>query len=184
MAMSVEPRLTTPNTSFPDDLPVPEDAGACSHLTDWSISVFLSGTSGQSMDVAPTSCYPRAGAAGETITDDWNAVPGARGCTPQTCSFRDELAELRKLGVASVFGVSTRDTPYQAEAKKRLHLPYELLSDEDLKLVNALGLPTFEWHGKKLDKRCALAIECAKIIPVSPPYSNAKEVARWLAAKK
>jgi peroxiredoxin len=156
--------------------------------------ISLSDTSGQSIDVASFSgltiifCYPRTGAPGETITDDWNAIPGARGCTPQACSFRDELAELRKLGVQNVFGVSTQDTPYQAEAKARLHLPYELLSDEELTLVKVLGLPTFEWHGKRLIKRCALAVQDAKIIhvwyPVFPPDSNAKEVAKWLASRK
>jgi peroxiredoxin len=157
-------------------------------------SISLPDTSGNSIDVASFSgltilfCYPRTGAPGETITDDWNAIPGARGCTPQACSFRDELAELQKHGVTNVFGVSTQDTPYQAEAKARLHLPYELLSDEDLTLVKALGLPTFEWHGTKLIKRCALAVRDAKIIhvwyPVFPPDSNAKEVAKWLASRK
>jgi len=157
-------------------------------------SVSLPDTSGRSVDVASLSgltiflCYPRTGAPGETITDDWNSIPGARGCTPQACSFRDELAELRKLGVKNIFGVSTQDTPYQAEARERLHLPYELLSDEDLTFVTALGLPTFDWQGKKLIKRLALAVDDAKIIhawyPVFPPDSNAKEVAKWLTSEK
>ena len=157
-------------------------------------SVSLPGTSGHSVDVASLSgltilfCYPRTGAPGETITDDWNSIPGARGCTPQACSFRDELAELQKLGVKNVFGVSTQDTAYQAEAKERLRLPYDLLSDEDLTFAKALELPTFEWQGNKLIKRLALAVEEAKIIhvwyPVFPPDSNAQEVVKWLASKK
>jgi peroxiredoxin len=160
--------LTTADTSFPADLPVPQDDGACSHLTGSNMpSISLSDTSGHSVDVASLSgltilfCYPRTGAPGETIIEDWNSIPGARGCTPQACSFRDELAELRKLGVKNVFGVSTQDTPYQTEAKERLYLPYELLSDEKLSLVEALKLPTFDWEGKKLIKRLALAIEDA-----------------------
>jgi peroxiredoxin len=157
-------------------------------------SVSLPDTSGNTVDVASLSgltilfCYPRTGAPGEAITDDWNAIPGARGCTPQACSFRDELAELRQLGVKNVFGLSTQDTPYQAEAKARLHLPYELLSDENLAFAKALKLPTFKWQDKTLIKRLALAIEGAKIIhvwyPVFPPDSNAKEVVKWLALKK
>jgi peroxiredoxin len=174
---------------------VPQDDGACSHLTGSKMpSVLLPDTSGQTVDVASLSgltilfCYPRTGAPGETITDDWNSIPGARGCTPQACSFRNELAELQKLGVKHVFGVSTQDSPYQAEAKERLHLPYELLSDEKLTLAKTLKLPTFEWHGKTLTKRLALAIEDTKIIhvwyPVFPPDSNAKEVIEWLAFRK
>jgi len=187
-------------TNFPSDLPIPQDDGACSHLEGSQFpSVILPNTSGGQVDVAALSglvilfCYPRTGAPGETITDDWNAIPGARGCTPQACSFRDELAELRQLGVRHVFGVSTQDSSYQKEARERLQLPYELLSDEHLELTKALRLPTFEWHGEvkvqtTLIKRLALAMEDAKIIhvwyPVFPPDSNARDVVEWLAAKK
>jgi peroxiredoxin len=190
-----EDELTKIDTTFPSDLPVPKDDGACSHLMGSNMpSVTLFDTSGQTVDVASLSgltivfCYPRTGAPGESITDDWNAIPGARGCTPQACSFRDQLTELRELGVKNVFGLSTQDTPYQAEAKARLHLPYELLSDAELVFAKALKLPTFEWQGRKLIKRLALAIEDAKIIhvwyPVFPPDSNANEVVKWLALKK
>ncbi|KAH7086274.1 Redoxin [Paraphoma chrysanthemicola] len=183
------------HTSFPSDLPVPQDDGACSHLAGLELPVVaLRDTSGQLVDLAKLTgltilfCYPRTGAPGETITDDWNVIPGARGCTPQACGFRDELAELRKLGVKNVFGLSTQESPYQAEAKDRLHLSYELLSDVDLTFAKALSLPTFEWQEKTLVKRLALAIEDAKIIhvwyPVFPPDSNAKEVVKWLASKK
>ncbi|KAF2820299.1 thioredoxin-like protein [Ophiobolus disseminans] len=182
------------HTSFPTDLPVPQDDGACSHLKGSQMSsVSLPDTSGHSVNFASLSglsiifCYPRTGAPGETITDDWNSIPGARGCSPQACSFRDELAELQKLGVKNVFGVSTQDTPYQTEARQRLHLPYELLSDENLTLTKALGLPTFEWQDKTLIKRLALVVEDTKIIhvfyPVFPPDLSAKEVAKWLATE-
>jgi peroxiredoxin len=187
--------LTEIDTAFPSDIPVPQDDGACCHLTGTKMpSVSLPDTSGKTVDLASLSgltilfCYPRTGAPGETITDDWNSIPGARGCTPQACGFRNELAELQKLGVKHVFGVSTQDSPYQAEAKERLHLPYELLSDEKLTFAKALNLPAFEWHGKTLTKRLALAIEDAEIIhvwyPVFPPDSNAKEVIEWLALRK
>jgi peroxiredoxin len=187
--------LTKIDIAFPSDLPVPQDDGACSHLPGSNMpSVSLPATSGNVVDVASLSgltilfCYPRTGAPGESIGDDWNSIPGARGCTPQACSFRDQLAELHDHGVKNVFGVSTQDTPYQAEAKARLHLTYELLSDERLVFVKALRLPTFEWDGKTLIKRLAIAIEDAKIIhvwyPVFPPDSNAKEVVKWLALRK
>ncbi|KAF2128211.1 thioredoxin-like protein [Dothidotthia symphoricarpi CBS 119687] len=179
------------HTTHPSDLPVPEDDGACSHLSGLKMpSVSLSATSGAHVDVSSFTgltivfCYPRTGAPGETITDDWNAIPGARGCTPQACSFRDEMAELRKLGVNNVFGLSSQDTPYQAEAKERLHLPYELLSDEKLEFAKALKLPTFEWKGKVLIKRLALAVKDGIVVkvwyPVFPPDSNAREVVKWL----
>ena len=129
-------------------------------------------------------CYPRTGAPGEQIPDEWNVIPGARGCTPQACSFRDEMGELRKRGVRAIFGVSTQDTPYQQEVKTRVHLPYELLSDADLEFTTALNLPTFEWQGKQLIKRLALAVEDGRITkvwyPVFPPDANAKEVVAWL----
>jgi peroxiredoxin len=191
----IEAMLTEIDTTFPSDLPIPQDDGACAHLAGTKMpSVALSDTSGHEVDVSTLSgltivfCYPRTGAPGENITDDWNAIPGARGCTPQACSFRDELAELRDLGVKNVFGVSTQDTPYQAEARARLQLPYELLSDESLKFAEALKLPTFEWQDRTLIKRLALAVKDTKIIhvwyPIFPPDSNAKEVAKWLALEK
>jgi peroxiredoxin len=157
-------------------------------------TVPLPSTSGALVDVSSLSdlaiifCYPRTGAPNETITEDWNSIPGARGCTPQACSFRDEMAELRKNGVEHVFGLSTQTTPYQKEAKDRLHLPYDLLSDEHLNFAKALHLPMFEWQGQPLIKRLALAVKDGRIekvwYPVFPPDRNAKEVLEWLAIKK
>jgi peroxiredoxin len=186
--------LTKPDTSFPSDLPVPQDDGACKHLDGFKIpSVSLSSTSGDQVDVSKLAglaiifCYPRTGAPGEQIPDEWNVIPGARGCTPQACSFRDEMGELRSRGVNTIFGVSTQDTPYQAEVKTRVHLPYELLSDADLQFTEALKLPTFEWQGKILIKRLALAVQDGQIVkvwyPVFPPDANAKEVVAWLAQR-
>ncbi|GAB7354970.1 hypothetical protein MBLNU459_g5584t1 [Dothideomycetes sp. NU459] len=179
------------HTTTPDSLPVPVDDGACAHLTGHAVpSLPLPATSLSSVDVSRLSgltivfCYPRTGAPGETVPDEWNAIPGARGCTPQACSFRDNAAELRKGGVGQVFGMSTQDTPYQTEAKERLHLPYELLSDEKLDFVRALKLPTFEWEGKKVIKRLTLAIVDGKIVhvwyPVFPSRESAGQVLKWL----
>jgi peroxiredoxin len=133
-------------------------------------------------------CYPRTGAPGETIPASWNSIPGARGCTPQACSFRDATAALLDRGVKHLFGLSTQDSEYQREAKQRLHLPYELLSDEKLEFVGKLGLPTFEWEGRTLVKRLALAIEDGTVVkvwyPVFPPDRNAGDVVEWLEGRK
>lgn len=129
-------------------------------------------------------CYPRTGAPGEQIPDEWNVIPGARGCTPQACSFRDNLPALQKYNVGHIYGISTQDTPYQQEVKERVNLPYELLSDERGDLTEALNLPTFDWKGTKLIKRLTLAVQDGKIIkvwyPVFPPDQSANEVLKWL----
>lgn len=115
---------------------------------------------------------------------EWDAIPGARGCTPQACSFRDNLPELKQYGVKNLFGVSTQDTPYQQEVHDRVHLPYDLLSDEKLEFMQGLNLPCFEYKGKKLIKRLSIAIEGDKIVkywyPIFPPDSNVHEVLKWL----
>jgi peroxiredoxin len=157
-------------------------------------AVSLPATSGDQIDVSSLStltivfCYPRMGAPGETITEEWNSIPGARGCTPHACGFRDEMAELRRLGVKHVFGLSTQGPSLQKEAKERLQLPYDLLSDANLEFATALRLPTFAWKGQTLVKRCALAIKNGTITkvwyPVFPPDANAKEVVKWLNIEK
>jgi len=128
-------------------------------------------------------CYPRTGRPDEDLPGGWDEIPGARGCTPQSCAFRDHHAELQGLG-ARVFGLSTQDTAYQREAVERLHLPFELLSDEDLAFARALGLPTFEVEGMALIKRLTLVICDGHIervfYPVFPPSKNADEVVEWL----
>jgi peroxiredoxin len=129
-------------------------------------------------------CYPRTGAPNETVPDTWNAIPGARGCTPQACSFRDSFNEIQGLGVSQVYGISTQTSTYQAEVHERLHLPYDLLSDKKLELQKALNLPTFEWEGKKVLKRVTMAIEKGRVVkvwyPVFPPDKATSEVVSWL----
>jgi peroxiredoxin len=132
--------------------------------------------------------YPRTGVPGVNNPDGWDQIPGARGCTPQSCSFRDHFGELQALGVRQLFGLSTQDTAYQREAANRLHLPFPVLSDEKLALARALRLPTFVAGGMTLLKRMALVIDDAKIskvfYPVFPPDKNAEEVVAWIQASR
>jgi peroxiredoxin len=118
----------------------------------------------------------------------WDEIPGARGCTPQSCGFRDHFAELKRLGVAQLYGLSTQDTAYQQEAATRLHLPFAILSDEKMTLTKALKLPTFTTSGMTLLKRMALVIDDGKITwafyPVFPPDKSAEEVIAWLQAPR
>jgi peroxiredoxin len=132
--------------------------------------------------------YPRTGVPGVDLPAGWDQIPGARGCTPQSCSFRDHFGELTRLGVAHLYGISTQDTAYQREAAIRLHLPFALLSDEKLALANALKLPTFIVAGMTLLKRMALVVDDGRITkafyPVFPPDKNAAEVIGWLQASR
>jgi peroxiredoxin len=129
--------------------------------------------------------YPRTGRPDQiALVDDWDMIPGARGCTPQSCAFRDHHGELVTAGAAHVFGLSTQDTAYQQEAVARLHLPFAILSDEKLALTKALRLPTMDVAGLTLMKRLALVIDDARITkvfyPVFPPDRNAGDVLAWL----
>jgi peroxiredoxin len=175
---------------LPNDLPVPEDDGAADHLPGMRLPpVSLAATSGEVVDLSTLAgrtvvyCYPMTGRPDRSLPTGWDEIPGARGCTPQSCSFRDHHAELRALG-ASVFGLSTQDTDYQSEAATRMHLPFALLSDADLAFARALGLPTFEVDGMVLLKRLTLVIDEGWIekvfYPVFPPDKSAEEVVEWL----
>jgi len=129
--------------------------------------------------------YPRTGEPGKiSLVDDWDMIPGARGCTPQTCAFRDLFAELKAAGAAQMFGLSTQSNAYQTEMASRLHLPFPVLSDEKLALTRALNLPTLQVAGLTLIKRLALIIDDARIThvfyPVFPPDRNAGDVLAWL----
>jgi peroxiredoxin len=119
------------------------------------------------------------------VPQGWNEIPGARGCTPQSCSFRDHYKELQDLG-ARVFGLSTQSTEYQREAVERLHLPFPLLSDEQLQFAAALRLPTFDFDSATLIKRLTLIVNDGRITkvfyPVFPPDKSAQEVIDWLSA--
>jgi peroxiredoxin len=187
--------LTNDPNVLPATLPVPEDDGAARHLAGMRLpSVPLVATSGAQVDLAQLAgrtvvyIYPRTGRPDVALPDGWDAIPGARGCTPQSCSFRDHFAELRSLGVAHLFGLSSQDTDYQREAVERLHLPFPLLSDAGLQLAEALRLPTFEAAGMTLLKRMVLIVDdgvIAKVFyPVFPPNEGAASVARWLRESK
>ena len=175
---------------LPADLPVPVDDGACDHLPGMRLpSVTLPATDGSMVDLSRLSgwtivyVYPRTGRPDQALPTGWDQIPGARGCTPQSCAYRDLAAELGVLG-ARVFGLSSQDTAYQREAVARLHLPFPLLSDERLELATALALPTFEVDGMTLIKRLTLVIGDGAIetvfYPVFPPDADAANVAAWL----
>ncbi len=176
---------------LPSDLPVPVDDGACDHLMGMALpSLPLPSTAGGLVDLAGRPgrtvvyCYPRTGRPDVDVPAGWNAIPGARGCTPQSCAFRDHYRELQALG-AEVFGLSAQTTDYQREAVERLHLPFALLSDERLAFTRALRLPTFDFDGVKLIKRLTLILLDGHVehvfYPVFPPDANAAEVIGWLA---
>src|SRR6202789_873742 len=173
-------------------IPAPIDDGAADHLVGMTIppvslvatddtSVTLSALPGRSVVFA----YPRTGEPGKiSLVDDWDMIPGARGCTPQTCAFRDLFAELKAAGAQHVFGLSTQSNAYQTEMASRLHLPFPVLSDDKLALTKALNLPTMEVADLVLIKRLALVIDDARIkhvfYPVFPPDRNAGDVLEWL----
>jgi peroxiredoxin len=177
-------------------IPAPEDDGGARHLTGRAVpDVPLAATDGTkvSLDKVPgrvvVFAYPRTGVPGQvSLVDDWDMIPGARGCTPQTCAFRDLHRDLAAAGAARVFGLSTQETAYQREAAERLHLPFPLLSDEKLALTRALRLPTMAVAGLTLIKRLALIIDDGRIgkvfYPVFPPDRNAGDVLAWLQQNK
>jgi peroxiredoxin len=180
--------IETPDWS---KLPRPEDDGAASHLTGMRMpSVHLPATEGSTVDLSVLKgrvvvyAYPRTGRPNQPNPEGWDLIPGARGCTPQTCTFRDHFAELRSLGVDHLFGLSTQDQQWQRELAERLHLPFAILSDESLKLTTAMQLPTFQTGGMTLLKRMTLVIEDGVIrhvfYPVFPPDQNAAGVIAWL----
>jgi peroxiredoxin len=177
--------------TVPADLPVPVDDGACDHLRGMHLpDVALESTHGRRVDLArePSRllviyCYPRTGRPDQAIPDGWDAIPGARGCTPQNCSFRDHHAAFQSLGGA-VYGLSTQTPEYQQEMAQRLRLPYEVLSDQELRFVRALRLPTFEFGGETLIKRLSMVARDGIIehvvYPVFPSDSDAGEILAWL----
>ena len=180
---------------LPADLPAPEDDGAARHLNGARLpAVALAATDGSTVDLARLTgrtvvyIYPRTGRPGQALPTGWDAIPGARGCTPQSCSFRDHFADLKRLGVAQLYGLSTQDTSYQREAVERLHLPFAILSDADLRLARALNLPTFTVDGMTLIKRMAWVIDDGVIshvfYPVFPPDKNAEEVVAWIQSSR
>jgi peroxiredoxin len=186
--------MTQDFSELPSNLPIPVDDGASDRLLGKSLpNVILASTSGNQINLADIKgrivlyCYPMTGEPGVELPADWDLIPGARGCTPQSCSFRDHYQELQALN-AQVYGVSTQETSTQLEAQQRLHLPFELLSDLDFKLTTALQLPTFEVENKQLLKRLTFIAQTGTIIkvfyPVFPPAQNAQDVIDWLKQEK
>jgi peroxiredoxin len=176
---------------LPPNLPVPEDDGATDHLPGTALPAFAlpSSLSGD-IDLAALAAnrlvayvYPRTGTPGAPSPSGWDDIPGARGCTPQSCAYRDTLAEFEQLG-ATVVGVSAQSPTEQAEFAAREHIPFPLLSDSRLRLAAELGLPTFEVEGMNLYKRLTLIAEAGTIVkvfyPVFPPDRNAADVLAWL----
>ena len=176
-------------TKLPDNLPIPTDDGACAHLLGIHIpSVSLNSTSGEIVDLSELSgtvvvyFYPMIGRPDGPPMTGWNEIPGARGCTPQSCAFRDKHLELKSFG-AKVFGISAQPLDDQREAKSRLELPFELLNDGHFALTEAMHLPTFEYKKSRLIKRLTIvALEgiIRKVFyPVFPPDRNAEDVIAW-----
>mgnify|MGYP001266288001 FL=1 len=178
-------------SQLPQDLPTPVDDGAASHLEGSLLpDLVLQSTDGSSVNFTGLSgrwviyVYPMTGRPDVPLPDGWDGIPGARGCTPQSCSFRDHYAELKALN-AGVIGLSTQTTEYQREVRDRLHLPFQLLSDSTLRLRSTMRLPTFTVAGMELYKRLTLIAHEGRIekifYPVFPPDQNADEVLVWLA---
>ncbi len=179
---------------LPEDLPVPVDDGAASHLPGRAMpALSLPATDGRQVALDALGggrtvvyTYPMTGRPGVDLPEGWDDIPGARGCTPESCGFRDLHAELLAAGAARVCGLSSQSSEYQREAVERLHLPFAMLSDEHLALAGALGLPTFTVAGMTLYRRLTMIISDEVIehvfYPIFPPNQHAQEVLDWLHA--
>lgn len=175
--------------SLPDNLPVPQDDGACAHLIGLELpDLSRPTTGGGTVNLAKLRrktviyCYPMTGVPGVALPEGWDDIPGARGCTPQSCAFRDHNAEINALG-ADVYGLSTQDTAYQEEMATRLHLPFPVISDADFQLTEAISLPTFEADGKRLIKRVTFIIDDGKISAVHYPVFPSHSDPVWVMAQ-
>jgi peroxiredoxin len=177
---------------LPADLPVPVDDGACDHLEGMHAPALVLESSRGPVDLAAFGAeravlyvYPRSGKPGREVPAGWDAIPGARGCTPQSCGFRDHTEELRRLD-ARVAGLSVQALEDQVELSERLGITYPVIADPGLRLQEALGLPTFEFEGATLYRRVTLVFEQGRVArvfyPVFPPDRNAQEVVAWLAS--
>ncbi len=190
--------LAMPQTNLnqlPANLPRPIDDGGARHLKGMALpDLALPSTSNREVNLSKVTaprvviyCYQMTGQPGKALPQGWDDIPGARGCTPETCGFRDHHKDLAKLH-ADVYGVSTQDTPYQQEMVKRLQVPFEVLSDEHLAFTRALRLPTFTVAGMTLMKRLTIIARGGRIervfYPVFPPDTHAEQVVAWLKAHR
>ena len=189
---SMASSIDTPDWST---IPAPKDDGEARHLPGKTLaSIDLPATDGSKVNLAKLRgcvvvyAYPRTGRPGVKNLEGWDMIPGARGCTPQTCAFRDHFAELSDAGVAHLFGLSTQSPAYQREVAERLHLPFAILSDDHLQLTRAMRFPTFEAGGMTLLKRFTLIVRDGIVehvfYPVFPPDRNAEEVLEWLKSHR
>jgi peroxiredoxin len=179
-------------TTFPTDLPEPQDDGAAAHLPGLRLPhVSLQSTTGSPVCLDSLGegrtviyIYPLTGRPGQDLPRGWDAIPGARGCTPEACGFRDQYEQLLRAGASRVFGLSSQDSEYQREVTDRLHLPYQLLADPELSLAEQLGLPTFEVDGRRFYRRLTLIVRDGAVehvfYPVFPPNLHAAQVLEWL----
>jgi peroxiredoxin len=178
--------------TLPPDLPAPVDDGACDHLTGLAVPELMLDSSQGPVDLADLGAaravlyvYPRTGRPSREVPAGWDAIPGARGCTPQSCGFRDHAAELAAHGVR-VAGLSAQILDDQVELAERLHMPFPVIADPERRLVAAIGMPTFEFESVILYKRVTLVLEAGAIAkvfyPVFPPDGNAEEVLAWLGS--
>ncbi|MER6734505.1 MerR family transcriptional regulator [Streptomyces puniciscabiei] len=178
--------------TLPADLPVPEDDGAADHLPGMTVpGLALLDTAGRTVHLdafgprrTVVYVYPLTGRPGTDLPEGWNSIPGARGCTPESCGFRDHFHDLLEAGAGRVYGLSSQDTDYQREVVERLGLPFDMLSDPGLGLADTLGLPTFEVQGMRLFRRLTLVLRAGVIEhvfhPVFPPNEHAQQVLTWL----
>ncbi len=180
-------------TDLPSNLPVPQDDGACAHLAGKRLpDIDLPATSGRFINLSRCAgltvlyVYPLTGRPGVALPPGWDEIPGARGCTPESCGFRDHHSEIRSLG-AEVFGLSSQATDYQREVHDRLHLPFDLLSDGDFRFADALSLPTFSVAGMRLLRRVTLVARSGIIehvfYPIFPPDRHASDVVLYLKSR-
>jgi peroxiredoxin len=178
--------------NLPDDLPIPEDDGAADHLPGMAMPrLTLAGTGGARVELCELGegrtilyLYPLSGQPGVELPDDWDAIPGARGCTPEARGFRDRFEELSEAGAERVFALSSQASDYQTELAQRMSLPFVILSDPELRLGELLDLPTFQADGRQLYKRLTMVICDGRIehvfYPIFPPDQHANEVLSWL----
>jgi peroxiredoxin len=186
-----EQRTNRMDFPLPANLPRPVDDGGANHLVGMEMpQISLTSTAGKEVTLSDPNtartvvyCYPMTGVPGKPLPEGWDMIPGARGCTPQTCGFRDQRGEFERMKV-QVFGLSTQTTDYQREMTNRLGVLFEILSDAEFKLTNTLRLPTFEVDGMRLLKRLTFIVRQGRIehvfYPVFPPDQSAAEVVRWL----